>query len=299
MAQELITTPQGAYAPVIHDSALNAENLKRQVAIIREAMEAVMHKGHHYDTIPGCGDKPVLLKPGAEVIGLTFQFSASYDEQIMELGTEHREYRVTCTLTHRPTGGFVGQGLGSCSTKETKYRYRAGDGDISDIAVPKAYWDNRDTNKKKAMQALLQAARDGGLEGEKFTTKKDETGKWRIATFGERVEHDNPADYYNTCLKMAKKRAYNDAIITCTAASDVFTQDLEDDPPAFGGRPEPRRINMDSIRTTFNKCMTMEQLDKAVSDLGIDKAHPDAPAIASLYNETKALIESASDQEQF
>lgn len=45
-----------------------------------------------------------------------------------------------------------------------------------------------------------------------------------------RVEHDNPADYYNTVLKMAKKRAHVDAVLTATAASDIFTQDIEDMP---------------------------------------------------------------------
>ena len=42
------------------------------------------------------------------------------------------------------------------------------------------------------------------------------------------METDNPADHYNTVFKMAKKRALVDAVLTTTAASDIFTQDLED-----------------------------------------------------------------------
>jgi hypothetical protein len=45
----------------------------------------------------------------------------------------------------------------------------------------------------------------------------------------EKVENENPADHYNTVLKMAKKRAFVDATITATAASDIFTQDIGDD----------------------------------------------------------------------
>jgi hypothetical protein len=56
-----------------------------------------------------------------------------------------------------------------------------------------------------------------------------------IAIKGEIVEHDNPADYYNTVLKMAKKRAHVDAILTATAASDIFTQDVEDMPEVIPG----------------------------------------------------------------
>ena len=36
------------------------------------------------------------------------------------------------------------------------------------------------------------------------------------------------ADVYNVVLKQAKKRALVDAVLTATAASDLFTQDLED-----------------------------------------------------------------------
>jgi len=43
----------------------------------------------------------------------------------------------------------------------------------------------------------------------------------------------NPADLANTILKMAKKRALVDAVLTATAASDVFAQDLEDLPQEY------------------------------------------------------------------
>jgi hypothetical protein len=49
--------------------------------------------------------------------------------------------------------------------------------------------------------------------------EKQKTGK---------VENPDIADTYNTVLKMSKKRAYVDAVITACAASDIFTQDAED-----------------------------------------------------------------------
>lgn len=45
-----------------------------------------------------------------------------------------------------------------------------------------------------------------------------------------RVENPDIADTYNTVLKMAKKRAFVDAVKSTTAASDIFTQDIEDLP---------------------------------------------------------------------
>jgi hypothetical protein len=41
----------------------------------------------------------------------------------------------------------------------------------------------------------------------------------------------NPADVANTVLKMAKKRALVDAVLTVLGASDIFTQDIEDTAP--------------------------------------------------------------------
>ena len=73
------------------------------------------------------------------------------------------------------------------------------------------------------------------LIGKGNSTKKVD-GDWFITEGGgAKVEHDNPADYYNTCLKMSKKRGVVDAILTVTAASDIFTQDIEDMPEVIPG----------------------------------------------------------------
>jgi len=45
---------------------------------------------------------------------------------------------------------------------------------------------------------------------------------------GTRIAN-NPADFYNTAIKMGGKRALIAAVLFTTAASDVFTQDIDDD----------------------------------------------------------------------
>jgi hypothetical protein len=56
--------------------------------------------------------------------------------------------------------------------------------------------------------------------------------EWRTREDGRRVkerfENTDPADQWNTIVKMACKRAYVAATISATAASDIFTQDIED-----------------------------------------------------------------------
>jgi hypothetical protein len=175
-----------------------------QVQKIQDLMRTIMKKGEHYGEIPGCGNKPTLLKPGAEKICFVFRLIPTFQITMRDLPNAHREYEVTCTLEHE--GRVVGQGLGCCSTMESKYRFRS---ENTQKPVPAEYWNNRDTSL---------------LGGPTFKTKKID-GKWYIF---QQVEYDNPADYYNTCLKISKKRAFVDGVITVTAAGDIMTQDLED-----------------------------------------------------------------------
>lgn len=198
---------------------LTVNEIVAQVRLIQEVMEKVMRENEHFGKIPGCGDKPTLLKAGAEKLGMTFRLAASFDVEVIDLPNNHREYRVKCTLTNMGNGGFVGQGVGCCSTMEAKYRYRTGPRTSTGRPVPKEYWDLRASEPAKA-QAMLG--------GKGYSTMKDDNGMWVICEQGEKVEHDNPADYLNTVLKMAKKRAHVDAILTATAASDIFTQDIDD-----------------------------------------------------------------------
>lgn len=57
--------------------------------------------------------------------------------------------------------------------------------------------------------------------------------RYRWVGYNEnRHKEENPdiADVWNTVKKMAKKRAFVDAVKSTTAASDIFTQDIEDMP---------------------------------------------------------------------
>lgn len=190
-----------------------------QVALIQQIMSAAMKEGEHYGRIPGCGDKPTLLKPGAEKLCLTFRMAPTYDVNEVHLERGHREYRVTCELTAVLSGNKLGQGVGYCSSMESKYRFRQGAAEPTDKPVPRAYWDVRQDDPAKAQELI---------GGKGFSVKKVDGQGWMIAKGGEKVETDNPSDQFNTVLKMAKKRALVDAVLTATAASDIFTQDLED-----------------------------------------------------------------------
>lgn len=193
---------------------LTSKQVMGQVQLIQEVMRDAMKEGEHYGKIPGCGDKPALLKAGAEKLSLTFRLSPSYKIERLDLANGHREYIITCELRHIETGKLLGAGVGSCSTMESKYRWRSVDTfEVTDMPIP------RDSKEKKA-----EYRKQG------FGMKKVD-GEWKWVRFtgnGERVENPDIADQYNTVLKMGKKRAQVDATLTALAASDIFTQDIDE-----------------------------------------------------------------------
>jgi hypothetical protein len=174
---------QGSQVAVINfeDYTMTTAGVIKQVGVIHDVLNAVMKVDEHYGTIPGT-NKPSLYKPGAEKLSLVFRLRPEYEIRRSDLGGGHREYEVVCTLYHIPTGQSVGQGVGSATTMEGKYRYRTGPVEFTGKPVPKEYWKERDIKL---------------IGGKGFITKKNDEGQWEIAIRGEQIEHDNPADYYN------------------------------------------------------------------------------------------------------
>ena len=74
--------------------------------------------------------------------------------------------------------------------------------------MPRVYWEIRQEDPAKAQELI---------GGKGFSVKKVDGQGWMVAKGGEKVETDNPAECYNTVLKMAKKRALVDAVLTTTA----------------------------------------------------------------------------------
>jgi len=208
----------------IEDQAMSIDSLLGQVKLIQDVMEKVMKEDEHYGTIPGT-KKPTLYKPGAEKLCLTFRLDPDYQIIREVRDKDFIAYTVKCNLTHIPTGQSIASGIGSCNSRESKYRYRFIE-ESTGIPVPGKYWDARKKGDSKEMKRLLQVP-NMNVDNLR-ATKMD--GEWVIAK-SEKVENDNPWDLDNTLIKMGCKRALVAAILNATAASDIFTQDVEDMPP--------------------------------------------------------------------
>jgi len=203
----------------IVDGMFAIDKVRGQVQAIQQLMASIMKDGEHYGVIPGCGKKPSLLKAGAEKLGFTFRLAPTFHVDLVDMGHGHREYRVKCILTHSPSGMIQGEGVGSGSTMESKYRWR----NAGLVCPACGKEDVVIKGKAEYGGGWICFAKKGGC-GAKFADNDPAIKDQHPG----RVENADIADVYNTVLKMAKKRAHVDAMLTCTAASDIFTQDIED-----------------------------------------------------------------------
>lgn len=173
-----------------------AAEIRAQVNLIQEIMKSVMKDGEHYGKIPGCKKKS-LWKPGAEKLMVSFRIAPT-EPKVEDLSTTDLvRYRVTRGAQSIITGKFLGSAIGECSSDEEKYRWRKPICDEEFNETPedrrREVWKKYDGKAYKAKQVRM-----------------------------------SPADVANTILKMADKRAMVALALTTTAASDIFTQDIED-----------------------------------------------------------------------
>lgn len=213
---ELIRQPQ--------QTEMTIPQLVQNMETLRDVMRAVMVKDTDFGIVPGTNSKPTLLKPGGEKLAKLFKYAPEFVEKITDLGTGHREYDVKCRLVHIPSGDFVGEASATCSTMESKYRYRGGARKCPQCgaaAIKKSKFPPR--NKPGAQPGFYCYAKVGGC-GCEFDA--DDTS---ITSQSEqKTENPDIADQWNTVKQMAQKRAFLSAIKTATASSELFTIDVGD-----------------------------------------------------------------------
>lgn len=177
--------------------------LKQRIAQLQQFAREYMVAGEDYGIIEGTGSKPTLLKPGAEKLCDVYGLSAGEAEiEFTRDDTKnpvYLSYRISLPLISRMDGRIIMVGVGSANSWEKKYRWRW----VFDNELPV------------------------GMSPDGLKTKTG-TGKNGKPYTQYRVPNDEIDDIDNTLLKMAKKRALIDAVLSATRSSALFTQDVED-----------------------------------------------------------------------
>ncbi|UUZ80672.1 hypothetical protein LJK88_38440 [Paenibacillus sp. P26] len=170
--------------------------MKQKYDFLQEFFKTIMVKDEDFGVVPGT-QKPTLYKPGAEKLCELYGFAAHVKSKEEERDFETGYYRVcyTLQLVHRSSGIVVGEGVGECSTFESKYRWRW----VSENKVP------HHLNKEDLL----------------YEEKEGQYGPYRQY----RIPNEDLFSQWNTVLKMAYKRAFVGLTLQCTRSSGIFTQE--------------------------------------------------------------------------
>lgn len=184
---------------------LSYEDIRGNTDLIKKLVKGALEEDVDYGLIPGCGDKPSLLKPGAEKLLLLFKLGSFPEAQDLSEPDVVR-FVVRTKIIHIPSGREICVGIGSASSDEEKYKWRK-------VVCDEEFETTPDERKRLKWKK-------GNYDRAAHSYGKPEQIK-QVRT--------NPADLNNTIIKMASKRSLVDAAIRATAASDILAQDLEEE----------------------------------------------------------------------
>lgn len=246
------------------DIGISVEELIERVKKVKAVQAGVMQRDHHYGVIPGV-NKPTLLKPGAEILCMTFRLEPDFTLDERHDG-DHLEIVAKCILTHAPSGTRVGSGIGSCSTKESKYAYRKGERLCPECGKATLIKGKPEYEKEARFKGGWLCYEKKGGCGQKFV-KGDAKIEGQVI---DRVANPDLADSYNTVRKMACKRALVAAVLIVTCASELFTQDVEDGAAEDHEAPAPQQAQPPAAPKTppVQAVPTDEDLDRAIVEIG-------------------------------
>lgn len=192
-----VREPQEVFAlPEIDSLRIKLDEVRKFQATVKQ----LLIEGHDYGVIPGT-EKPSLLKPGAEKIDKILNLADTYEEmdKIEDWQKPLFYYKVKCQLKIIGTDIVISEGMGSCNSMESRYRYRWAFGSELPEYIDKSTLVQQKRHSKKTARDYIMY----------------------------RMENEDIYTQANTILKMAKKRAHIDASLSAGRLSDVFTQDLE------------------------------------------------------------------------
>lgn len=259
VVQEIEPRKRDALALVGHSlpTDININQVKDKFVAIRAFQKLVqmeLHEGSDFGVIPGT-KKPTLLKPGAEKIIKLLDLADTFEiiEKVEDWDKGFFFYNFKILLVSLITGQVVSEGVGSCNSKEKKYRWfwvpkdklPAGMTPEScesqgakrtlwefEFAITKGETTGHYGKPAEYWEKWRKAIRDGRAKaGEKETRDKKKMLKGYELVVDEtlyRIPNDDPYSIVNTIEKMAKKRAMVDAALSVGRLSELFTQDLED-----------------------------------------------------------------------
>ena len=227
--EENVAALTKAPRPMLTEAAIQVitYDLKMAEKLVTEALEEDID----YGQIPGVPGKG-LWDPGASKIMNAFEcyprHKILYHEETDTLIT----WAIEAEIVHRGSQRIIGCGVGACSTREPKYKYRwVSKEDAFKLGYTEPEIAQMKTKKRKVYQ-------DGKVVADAID--------FRVANpeYGEQV---------NTIMQMAAKRSETDAAKTLPGVSSALRKLLDTRKPAkgrAGGKTKEEDIDENSPRWT-------------------------------------------------
>lgn len=283
--ERALTTIDGGqlarYSPMDALATMSDAEFEQRLAGLKKAQDRmarihkdIMERDTHYGVIPGTGNKPTLLKPGAELLCKLHHLVPTFDQRtIIGDGVTAPHIRVlsTCSLHYETEDGpIVAQGVGASNSWEKKYRWREGQRTCPSCGAAAII-----KGKAEYGGGFLCWGKKGGC-GAKY---KDDDPGITGQQLGQ-IENPDPYDGENTLEKMSAKRAQTDATLRATATSGLFSQDQEeavereDKPPLVRSEQPQAEQSNPKAGTKAGGSPTKTTTSRSATTYGDDAARP-------------------------
>ena len=222
MPEPEISAPeaQAQAADVFPDFAASPEEVTRRTEMLRDYVKNHMTVGEDYGVIPG-GNKPTLFKPGAEKLNAVFGLSPMVEvsNRVEDWDNGFVAYEMKVTLLNKRTGGVEAEGIGSCNSRERRYKNQDAAG-IANTVLKMA-------KKRALVDATLSATRASGMFTQDLEDIEFESDKGNYSPRSNNRSDNNRSDEREAPRNRPAQRdddAFDDGGVAAPSGGNAMTE---------------------------------------------------------------------------
>lgn len=214
----------------ILSAAFDVERAQQRLDLVQKFFKEVMKEGEDYGPAYPGAKAIILYRSGGDklcqFLGVVQRpkVTARIEHWALDgVGIAFFHFEIESELVSLRTGQVVAVGMGSCNSREVKYRYRTSERkcpECKNEAIIRSKYPDRQTGEK----GWYCLPKKGGC-GEKFDHDDEDIIDQEVG----RVENTEIADLHHTILRVAKKRSNGDSIVTISRAIGFMVAGVKDD----------------------------------------------------------------------
>jgi hypothetical protein len=239
---------------VFPDFAVEPQEVARRTQMLKDYVREHMNEGEDYGIVPG-GSKPTLFKPGAEKLNAVYGLSVMVQvlNRIENWDDGFVAYEVKVTLVNKRTNIAEAEGIGSCNSRERRYKNQDAAGVANTIL--------KMAKKRALVDATLSATRASGM----FTQDLEDIDfEPERSNYAPRESRQSDREGQRSTTRSTPQNAPQSA-----APSDLITEAQQRAIMAIAGRVFGRHSRDEDLIRLTNK--PLEELTKSEASGLIDQ----------------------------